>query len=387
MHEDTRSTSTHLECPECGQAFDAAKVQTFCTHCDSPLLARYDLARARKRLSKDAVGQRSGRLWRWEEILPLQDRNHIVHIGEGDSPLLATPRLAERTGIPHLFVKDESGQPTGSFKARGLAMAISKALELGVTELVIPTAGNAGGALSAYAARVGVHAHVYMPKDAPLSNQIEVRVAGADLYLVDGLISDAGRLAAEAARVYGWFDVAALREPYRLEGIKTMGLEIAEQFQWDLPEVILYPTGGGTGLIGMWKAFIELQQMGWISDRTPKMVSIQSTGCAPIVKAFSAGEMRAQVWANAQTIASGLRVPFPFADRLTLRTIYESGGTAIAVTDQEIEDAQRTMALTEGIFAAPEGAAALAGARKLLVTRWIEPSDRVVLYNTGTSLK
>jgi threonine synthase len=317
----------------------------------------------------------------------LRDLDHIVTLGEGDAPLLVASRLGQKYGLNHLYIKDESGQPTGSFKARGLAMAVSRAIELGVEEFVIPTAGNAGGALSAYAARAGKRAHVYMPQDAPAVNVAEIRATGADLVLVDGLISDAGKLAASAARERGWFDVSTMKEPYRLEGKKTMGLELAEAFGWQLPDVIVYPAGGGTGLVGMWKAFQELDELGWLANGRPKMVAVQAAGCAPVVRAFNAGARECQFWPNARTIAAGLRVPHAFGHKLILKALYESNGRAVAVTDDEIRHAQEQIARLEGIFAAPEGAATLAGAIRLLDDGWLDPDTRIVLYNTGTGLK
>lgn len=381
------SLLTHLECSECRKTHESSRIQTFCPDCRAPLLARYDLAEVRERVSKDEVARRPRGLWRWRELLPVRDEANIVTLGEGDSPLLSARRLGASVGLRHLSIKDESGQPTGSFKARGLAMAVSKAKELGVTEFIVPTAGNAGGALAAYAARAGLKAHVFMPADAPEVNKAEVRAAGADLQLVDGLISDAGRMAAEQSQEHGWFDVSTLKEPYRLEGKKTMGLELAEEFEWNLPDVIVYPTGGGTGLVGMWKAFEELEALGWIDERRPRMVSVQAAGCAPIVKAFGEGAKRAEAWQNASTLAAGLRVPSPFADRLILRALHESHGTAVAVSDEEITRAQKQMAELAGIFAAPEGAATLAGAIQLKETGWLTADERVVLYNTGTGLK
>jgi threonine synthase len=289
--------------------------------------------------------------------------------------------------MKNLYIKDESSNPTGSFKARGLALAVAKGTELKVRDFVIPTAGNAGGALAAYAARAHAGAHVFMPRDAPQANQAEVRAFGADLILVDGLISDAGRLAAESAKKHKWFDVSTFKEPYRLEGKKTMGLELAEQFGWELPELILYPTGGGTGLVGMWKAFAELEALGWIGPKRPRMVSVQAAGCAPIVRAVEAQAERAEFWENANTVAAGLRVPGPFADRLILRAIRESGGTALAVTDEEILAAQREVASLEGVFAAPEGAATWAALKHLIHQGLAAPEERVVLFNTGTGLK
>lgn len=383
----THSYLTHLECPVCGERHDPAQPHSFCAACASPLLARYDLDAARAALTPADVAARPRGLWRWHELLPIRDPANQVTLGEGDAPLLPAPRLGADLDLPHLFIKDESSQPTSSFKARGLCLAVSKALELSLRELVIPTAGNAGGALAAYAARAGLRAHVFMPADAPEVNKAEVRAAGADLRLVDGLISDAGRLAAAEARAHGWFDVSTLKEPYRLEGKKTMGLELAEQFGWDLPDVILYPTGGGTGLVGMWKAFDELETLGWIGPRRPRMVSVQAAGCAPVVRAFETGAERMVAWPNAATHAAGLRVPLPFADRLILAALRQSGGTALAVTDDEMRAAQRQMAAREGVFAAPEGAATLAAAQHLRRVGWLQPSERVVLYNTGSGLK
>ncbi len=381
------STLTYLECPECGKHLDAKRLQTYCLDCQSPLMARYDLERARRSMSPADLAGRPRGLWRWAEILPVHDANARLSLGEGDTPLIPAKRLGRMIGLDKLFIKDESSNPTGSFKARGLAAAVSKAIELKVKGFVIPTAGNAGGALAAYAARARVEAHVFMPRDAPASNQREVLAYGADLILVDGLISDAGKQAAEAARKQNWFDVSTFKEPYRLEGKKTMGLEIAEQFQWNLPDVILYPTGGGTGLVGMWKAFSELESMGWIGPRRPRLVSVQAAGCAPIVRAFEAGAGRAEFWENASTLAAGLRVPGPFADRLILRALRETHGTALAVSDAEIIQAQQELASQEGILAAPEGAATWAALKHLVEGGKIKAGEGVVLFNTGSGLK
>jgi threonine synthase len=375
-----------LLCPECGHVYDAGELQTFCNDCASPLVAQYDLS-ALQLLSKDEVRRRPKGLWRWHELLPLKHAQSRIILGEGDSPLLQTPRLAETLGMGRLYIKDESGQPTGTFKARGLAMAVSKAIELGVEEFVIPTAGNAGSALAAYAARAGKKAHIFMPQDAPRVNQEEVRIYGADLVLVDGLIDEAGKQAREMAEKHGWFDVSTFKEPYRLEGKKTMGLELAEQFDWQLPDVIIYPTGGGTGLVGMWKAFSELGEMNWIGSKRPKMVSVQAAGCAPIVRAFANQAGRAAYWEGAETIAAGLRVPSAFADRLILNALYSSGGTAVAVTDEEILEAQTEVAALEGVFTAPEGAATYAAVKHLRDDGWLNVDDEIVLYNTGSGLK
>jgi threonine synthase len=376
-----------LECPECGKQFDADQLQTFCQECWSPLLARYDLDSLRDRLLPADVKARPRGLWRWSELLPVRKPVFRLTLGEGDTPLLRLPRLAEQLDLPELCVKDESLNPTGTFKARGLAVAVGRAVELGVRKFVIPTAGNAGGALAAYAGRAGCEARVYMPKDAPLVNQREVRVAGADLRLVDGLISDAARLAAAETSGQGWFDVSTFKEPYRLEGKKTMGLELAEAYNWELPDVVIYPTGGGTGLVGMWKAFDELQALGWIGEKRPRMISVQAEGCAPVVRAFQAGKVRAEPWKNAHTLAAGLRVPAPFADRLILRILRQSGGTAVAVSDEQILASQRRLASTEGIFAAPEGAATLSALEQLLAGQQVHKGEKIVLFNTGSGLK
>jgi threonine synthase len=327
-------------------------------------------------------------LWRWRELLPVFDKDAIVTLGEGDAPLLSLVRLGSQYQLSHLYLKDESFNPTGSFKARGLSAAVSKAFELGIEKLIIPTAGNAGGALAAYAARAGLRATIIMPKDSPLANIEESRITGATVILVEGLISDAAKLAGEKARLEGWFDISTFKEPYRTEGKKIMGYELAETLQWTLPDVIIYPTGGGTGLIGMWKAFAEMQEMGWLeSPKKPRMISVQSSGCAPVVKAFESGAATCEFWQDAQTIASGLRVPKSFADRLILHDIRESNGLAVEVGDKDIVAAQELLAATEGIFAAPEGAATLAGLIKLKQRGEILPDEKVVLFNTATGLK
>jgi threonine synthase len=351
------------------------------------LLARYDLDLARRTMTPEVVRARPRGIWRWQELLPVRHPKHRLTLGEGDTRLVPIPRLAGRLGVGATTVKDESGNPTGSFKARGLAVAVSKAIELGVKEFCIPTAGNAGGAMAAYAARGGRRAWVFMPNDAPLANQLEIRRMGAELVLVEGLISEAGRQAAEQARKRRQFDLSTFKEPYRLEGKKTMGFELFEQFDGRLPDVIVYPTGGGTGLIGMWKAFAELQQLGWIGAGRPRMVSVQAAGCAPVARAFEKGEDTPSAWEHASTVASGLRVPAPFAGRLMLRAIRESGGTAIAVSDEEIMQAQGELAASEGLLAAPEGAATWAAFKKLLADGWLGSHERVVLFNTGTGLK
>ena len=327
-------------------------------------------------------------MWRWAELLPVLHAENRIFLGEGDTPLLQLPRLEKELGLTNLFVKDESSNPTGSFKARGLAAAISKAKELGVEKVIIPTAGNAGGAMAAYAARAGLQAHIFMPRDTPFANIEESRMAGAEVVLVDGLISDAAGMAGVKAREEGWFDVSTFKEPYRVEGKKVMGYELAETFDWELPEVIIYPTGGGTGLVGMWKAFAELESLGWLENaKRPRMVSVQAEGCAPVVKAFQAKASFCDFWTNAHTIASGLRVPKSFADHLILKDIYESEGSAVAVSDEAILKSQKLLAGMEGIFAAPEGAATLAALKELIRQKWIQPEERIVLFNTGSGLK
>ena len=377
-----------IPCSNCGKIFSINRVNTYCGDCRSPLLVNYDLDAVRKKLDRDEISQRQRGMWRWHELLPVRDHKNIVSLGEGDSALLHLSNLGGILGLNNLFVKDESTNPSGSFKARGLSAAVSRARELGIWKLVIPTAGNAGGALAAYAARAGMEAHIFMPKDAPQANVMECKIAGASVVLVEGLISDAAAVAGEKARQEGWFDVSTFKEPYRVEGKKVMGYELAEALGWILPDVILYPTGGGTGLVGMWKAFLELERLGWLQEaRRPRMVAVQAEGCAPIVKAFESGAVVCESWPNASTIAAGLRVPRSFADAIILRELRESQGTAIAVSDSDIVNAQRTLGKTEGIFAAPEGAATLVALEKLARQKWILPDDRVVLFNTGSGLK
>ena len=384
----TSSYLSRLECSGCGKVYSHHELHTFCPSCQSPLLSIYDLQNARQQIDRDEISRRKKGMWRWQELLPVLDKKNQIFLGEGDTPLLSLPNLEKELGLSNLYVKDESSNPTGSFKARGLAAAISKAKELGVTKVIIPTAGNAGGAMAAYAARAGLRAHIFMPKDTPLANIEESRIAGAEVVLVDGLISDAARLAGEKARAEGWFDVSTFKEPYRVEGKKVMGYELAEAFEWELPDVIIYPTGGGTGLVGMWKAFAELEALGWLENtERPRMVAVQADGCAPVVKAFQARAANCDFWTDAHTIASGLRVPKSFADRLILQDIYASEGTAVAVSDEAILEAQRQLASLEGIFAAPEGAATLAALEKLVKQQWIQPGERVVLFNTGSGLK
>ncbi len=384
----TTSFLLKLECSGCGKIFSPDHIHTYCPDCQSPLLARYDLDAIRQHVDRDAVRHRHTRMWRWHELLPVKDPLNFVHLGEGDTALLYLPHIGQELGLKHLYVKDESTNPTGSFKARGLAAAVSKAKELGIEKVIIPTAGNAGGAMAAYAARAKIQALIYMPKDTPRANIEESRIAGAEVILVDGLISDAAGMVGEKARLEGWFDLSTFKEPYRVEGKKIMGYELAETFDWILPDVIIYPTGGGTGLVGMWKAFEELETLGWLKNKKkPRMVSVQAAGCAPVVKAFEAGASFCDFWLNAHTLASGLRVPKSFADALILNDLRQSQGTAVAVSDESIVEAQRKLGRLEGIFSAPEGAATLAALETLVRQKWIRPEEQVVLFNTGSGLK
>ncbi|MBI1743248.1 threonine synthase [Candidatus Acetothermia bacterium] len=378
---------THLECTHCKTEHDAKQIQNVCRQCGKALYARYDLEKVARAFDQRELMRRTPNLWRYHELLPVNDLSKIISLGEVNTPLLNATKLARRLNLKKLWVKDESRLPTGTFKARGLAMAVTKAHELHVKRLAIPSAGNAAEALSAYAAQAGMEAFIFMPQDAPLSNQLASHMHGAKVFLVDGLISDAGKIVAAGKSICDWFDVSTLKEPYRVEGKKTMGLELAEQLNGELPDAILYPTGGGTGLLGMWKAFEELEAIGWIGKHRPRMIAVQSSGCAPIVKAFEANKIDAEMWSNAQTLAPGIRVPKPFADTLILRAIRESEGTALSVTDDEIVKAIHTFAQIEGIPVCPEGAATLAGLEKLIARKEIHPTDRVVLFNTGTALK
>ncbi len=378
----------HLECSDCGKQYSTREVHTFCPDCQAALITRYDLTAARQHLDREAVRARPRGMWRWRELLPVDEPANYVSLGEGDSPTLSVPRLGQGLGLGQLYLKDESSNPTGSFKARGLAAAISKARELEIKKVIIPTAGNAGGAMAAYAARAGIKAHIFMPKDTPSANIKESRMAGADVVLVDGLISEAAGMAGVKAREEGWFDLSTFKEPYRLEGKKVMGYEIAEFFDYQLPDVIIYPTGGGTGLVGIWKAINELAELGWLeTNKRPRMVAVQAEGCAPVVKAFKEEKDFCDFWMNAQTMASGLRVPKSFADRIILSTIRESGGTAVAVSDDAIFAAQSEIATREGLFVAPEGAATLAALKELVVQQWVGPEERILLLNTGSGLK
>lgn len=358
-----------------------------CPACGKPLLARYDLDAAKRTLTKAALHDRPPTLWRYAEVLPVQRAEAVISLGEGWTPLVKAERLGRVIGCPQTYIKDEALNPTGSFKARGLCVAVSRAYELGARELAVPSAGNAAGAMSAYAAAAGLPAHVFMPADVPVLFRTECAELGASVTLVDGLITDCGVKVREGVQQHGWFDVSTLREPYRVEGKKTMGYELAEQLGWTLPDVVIYPTGGGTGLVGMWKAFAEMEAMGLIGPQRPRMVSVQSTGCAPMVRAFDRGDEFAEPWQGAKTVADGLRVPAAVGDFLILQALRQSHGTALAVPDQEMIDHARTMGSLTGIFPAPEGAACLAAQVRLLASGWIQPDESVVLFNTGSGLK
>jgi threonine synthase len=369
---------THSECTRCGQSLNGDRPQTVCPKDGGVLYARYDLAAIRKSFSREQLRGRICSMWRYADVLPDAEP---VTLGEGFTPMLASREY------PNVYIKDEGLNPTGSFKARGLSAAVTMAKHFGLKKLAIPSAGNAAGALAAYAAAAGIEAHIFMPKDVPMANRVESQFYGAQVTLVDGLISDCARMVGEQKEREGWFDISTLKEPYRVEGKKTMGYEVAEQLNWKLPQGIIYPTGGGVGMIGMWKAFDEMEQLGWIETERPQMISVQSTGCAPIVKAWDEGKTASEMWANAATTASGLRVPKAYGDYLILDILRQSGGVAVAVTDEEIMNAVRHWARVEGIFAAPEGAAALAAYRTLLSNGFFAPTDQVVLFNTGTGLK
>lgn len=379
---------THLECALCGLRHEARTLQNLCITCGKPLLVRYDLFEAAKTLTIESLKSREPSLWRYREVLPVENSENVVSLGEGWTPLFKTDKLAASLPVKlDLYIKDEGQNPTQSFKARGMTAAISMAKELGVKKLAVPSAGNAAGALAAYAAMAGMEAFIFMPSDTPRANIIECQQTGANVTLVDGLITDCGKIVAERKEAEGWFDVSTLKEPYRVEGKKTMGYELAEQFDWTLPDVIMYPTGGGTGLIGMWKAFDEMEQMGWIGSQRPRMISVQSETCAPIVRAFHAGERFADEFENASTVASGLRVPKAIGDFLILDAIRASGGTAVTVTDAELVAAVAEIGRLTGIFTAPEGAACLPALRKLVEQDLVKEGETVVIFNTGAGVK
>lgn len=377
---------THLECSKCGTTYDADAPQQLC-RCGAPLLARYDLRLASRSFTRNALAQREPSLWRYAELLPLRDQAHRVSLNETMTPLAHLRALGSEIGLSRLYMKDEGALPTGTFKARGAAIGVSRAKELGIRRFAMPTNGNAGAAWAAYGARAGMEAYIVMPQSAPQINRYECAVMGARLWLVDGLISDAGRIVAKAVANDGLFDASTLKEPYRIEGKKTMGFELVEQLQWNVPDVLLYPTGGGVGLIAIYKALRELREMGLIGEKLPRMVAVQAQGCAPIVRAFEERKHESQPWQNAQTVAFGITVPKALGDFLVLDAIYETHGTAIAVTDEALLNMQRLLASREGFLICPEGAATLAAAEQLREQGWIAPDETVVAINTGTGMK
>ena len=376
---------THLECSACAKHHSPHQLINLCD-CGMPLLARYDLSAIRTTLKREDLSGRGQSMWRYRELLP-SPASDVVTLGEGFTPLLPARRLGEELGLKKLWVKDESANPTGSFKARGMAAAVTMARLLGARKLAAPSAGNAAGALAAYAAQAGMEAHIFMPRDVPPANRQECELMGAHVNLIDGLITDCGRIVAKRKAAEGWFDVSTLKEPYRIEGKKTLGLELAEQLGWHLPDVIVYPTGGGTGLIGMWKAFDEMEQLGWIGSERPRMVTVQADGCAPIVKAFEQNHPMADAWPHAFTQAAGLRVPKAIGDFLMLDILRRSHGTAVAVSDAEMLADVRQAGEKEGLLMAPEGAATLSALRKLRNSGFVQAGDEVVLFNTATGLK
>jgi threonine synthase len=376
-------TIAYLECSRCKTHLDASTPQTVCTQCAGALYVRYDLSHAQGTAVRDAIGttpedKRWSGMWRYRIVMPDVEP---VTLGEG-----WTPMLASRV-YPNAFVKEEGANPTGTFKARGLALAMSMAKSYGIQKIAVPTAGNAGGAAAAYAAAAGMEAHIFMPKDVPLANQVECRVYGAHLTLVDGLISDCARMVTERKEAEGWFDLSTLKEPFRVEGKKTMGYELVEQLGWTYPDAVFYPTGGGVGLIGMWKAFEEMEALGWVRGKRPKMIAVQAAGCAPVARAYDQNEAASVMWQDAHTLASGLRVPKPYGDYIILNVARESGGTVIAVSDREMMDALKTWGAREGVFLSPEGAASMAAYSQLLANGFLSQSDRVVLFNTGSGNK
>jgi threonine synthase len=372
----------YLECSKCGEQISAAQPQTLCPKDGGSLYVRFDLAALKGKFTPDSLLGRPATMWRYHEVLP---GDVPVTLGEGFTPMLPS------RGNPNVYIKDEGLNPTGSFKARGLCAAVTMAKQYGLKKLAVPSAGNAASALAAYCAAAGIEAHIFMPKDVPLANLVECKAYGAHVTLVDGLISDCAKMVNERKQAEGWFDISTLKEPFRVEGKKTMGYEVAEQLNWELPDAIFYPTGGGVGLIGMWKAFDEMEQLGWLKKtagyKRPKMIAVQSSGCAPVVKAWNEHKPVAEMWQNAQTSAAGLRVPKPYADYIILDILKQSGGTAIAVSDQQIFQAVEEWASHEGIFASPEGAASLAAYKILLEQRFLKPTEKVVLFNTGSGLK
>jgi threonine synthase len=382
-----KSYLTHLECTYCHKTYSSGELHRTCDDCGKVLYPRYDLEAAKSGFDRNVLRDRPANMWRYFEMMPILDEANVITLGEGYTPIFKVERLGKDLGCSDLHIKDEGMNPTASFKARGLGAAVSKAKELGVTKLTMPSAGNAAGAMTSYAAKGGMEAYIFMPKDAPQANQKEVVITGGHLTLVDGLINDAGRISGEKAAELGLFDISTLREPYRVEGKKTMGYEIAEQSGWKLPDVILYPTGGGTGIVGMWKAFDEMEALGWIGSERPKMFAIQSEGCAPIVKAFRDGTEFADMWPNATTLAAGIRVPAAIGDYLILQALRDSGGGAETVSDDEILVNIKRVGSLEGMFICPEGAALVAALEKLLADGTLSPDENILILNTGSGLK
>lgn len=387
-----KSYLSHLECSYCQKVCSADELQTTCKDCGKVLLAKYDLELAKKHFTKNDLQKRDGGhqpngMWRWFEIMPVRAIDNVVSLGEGSTPLLHAKTLGKKLGSPNVFIKEEGLNPTGSFKARGMSAAVSRAKELGAKALAAPSAGNAASALAAYGARAQIPVYIFMPKDVPEMMQREGAAYGANVYLVDGLINDAGAIVRQNSAKRGWFDVSTLKEPYRQEGKKTMGLELAEHFNWELPDAVIYPTGGGTGIVGMWKAFDELEQMGWIGSKRPKMIVVQAEGCAPIVKAFKEGKRHAELFPNATTVAPGMRVPIAIGDYIMMDAMKQSGGTALTVSDSEILSSMKEISGTEGIFTSPEGAAPLVAYKKLLSSGFLNPEEKVVLFSCGSGFK
>jgi threonine synthase len=378
---------THLECPKCKTKFNHKEVQQLCQECNSPLLVRYDLKMVKEEFKKEYLKTRCCNLWRYRELLPIEKHSNVVSLGEVMTPILKLEKLGKELGLKNLYLKDEGLNPGGSFKSRGAAVGVSKAKELGIKDFAMPTNGNAGAAWAIYAAKADIKAHIVMPKDAPSITRNECAIAGANLTLVDGLISDAGKIVANVVKKYGFMDASTLKEPYRIEGKKTMGFEIAEQFNWQVPDVILYPTGGGVGLIGIYKALLELREIGFIGEKLPRLVAVQASNCAPIVKAFNENKKESQFWEDANTIAYGITVPKAIGDFLVLEAIYETNGAAIAIDDKDILHYQEILAKTEGLFVCPEGAATLAATVELYKNGWIKENEKIVLLNTGSGLK
>lgn len=377
---------THLECPKCHATYSPSEAHNLCS-CGAPLLVHYDLEKIGSAIKKEVLLGRRADLWRYQEFLPLENESNRISLGEGFTPIFSTSTLGNELGFRHLYLKDESFNPTGSFKARGATVGVSKAKELGIEAIAMPTAGNAGGAWSAYCAKAGIKSIIVMPVETSDLAKKECFLYGADTYMVKGIISDAGKIIARGVERHGWFDASTLKEPYRIEGKKTMGLEIAEQFNWELPDAILYPTGGGVGIIGIMKALQELMAIGWVEGPLPKLIAVQAEGCSPIVQAYNEGKKESQFFEGAKTLAEGIRVPKALGDFLVLDAIYETGGTAISVSEEEIMRALNLVARSEGLFICPEGAAAVAGAEKLLQSGFLRPEEKVVILNTGAGMK